>query len=167
MKEQNGRSLLADVALGAAAGLAGAWLMNQTTTAIYDHQSEESLEEEHRVRGGESAYETAAEKAARAFGQELTKDQKSTAATAIHWSLGPAAGAIYGALRHAMPSLGAGSGIAYGLLFWLAVDEGANTALGLTPPPQKFPWQAHARGVAGHLVLGATIESAFDLFDRA
>ena len=31
------------------------------------------------------------------------------------------------------------------------VDEGLNPALGLTPGPDRFPWQAHARGLAGHM----------------
>jgi uncharacterized membrane protein YagU involved in acid resistance len=43
------------------------------------------------------------------------------------------------------------------------MDEAALTLMGLTPPPKNFPWQTHARGLAGHLVLGATIEAAFDL----
>ena len=38
-------------------------------------------------------------------------------------------------------------------------------ALGLAPPPTKFPWQTHARGFAGHLALGAVVEAAFDVAD--
>jgi uncharacterized membrane protein YagU involved in acid resistance len=58
--------------------------------------------------------------------------------------------------------MGIGSGIAYGAAFWLLMDEAALTLLGLTPPPKEFPWQTHVRGLAGHLVLGATIEAVFD-----
>lgn len=39
----------------------------------------------------------------------------------------------------------------------LVVDEGANTALGLTAPPHEWPWQAHARGLAAHLVYGTAL----------
>jgi uncharacterized membrane protein YagU involved in acid resistance len=63
--------------------------------------------------------------------------------------------------------LGIGSGLAYGVLFWAAMDEGANTALKLTAPPNRFPWQTHARGLAGHLALGAVIEIVFDAADYA
>jgi len=36
----------------------------------------------------------------------------------------------------------------------LVVDEGVNTALGLTPPPHKFPLPAHLSGSAAHAVDG-------------
>jgi hypothetical protein len=34
------------------------------------------------------------------------------------------------------------------------MDETLTPALGLTPGPDAFPWQTHARGLAGHLVFG-------------
>lgn len=37
------------------------------------------------------------------------------------------------------------------------VDQGMNTALGLTAPPRAWPWQAHARGMAAHAVYGAAL----------
>ncbi len=61
-----------------------------------------------------------------------------------------------------MPAIGLGSGLAFGVAVWLAMDETLPVALGLTAPPQRFPWQAHARGLAGHLVLGAVVEMPFD-----
>ena len=45
------------------------------------------------------------------------------------------------------------------------MDEGAVYALGLTPGPTAFPWQTHARGFAGHLVLGVILDAAFDVAD--
>lgn len=49
----------------------------------------------------------------------------------------------------------------------LLVDEAATPALGLTPGPTAFPWQTHARGLAGHLAYGVATETALDVLDRA
>ncbi|MCU1227309.1 MAG: putative periplasmic/secreted protein [Acidobacteria bacterium] len=156
------RNLPADLLIGAVAGAAATWLMDLATTALYERQPDEVTKREDDARGGKAAYEVAAEKAAGLAGRELTEDERKRAGSAIHWALGVSSGVMYGALRHAMPRMGIGSGIAYGAAFWLLMDEAALTLMGLTPPPKDFPWQTHARGLAGHLVLGATIEAAFD-----
>jgi hypothetical protein len=49
-------------------------------------------------------------------------------------------------------------GLGFGSAFFLIVDEGLNTVLGFTPPPQEFPWQAHARGAVAHLAYGVVCE---------
>ena len=41
-----------------------------------------------------------------------------------------------------------------------------NPVLGLTPGPMAFPWQAHARGLAGHLAYGVTSNAVLDAVDR-
>lgn len=159
------RPFAADVLLGAAAGAAATWLMDRATTAILERQSEETRDREDLARGDRTAYEIAAEKSARLAGRELTGEERKKAGQAIHWSMGIAAGALYGAIRNRARGLGPGSGLAYGVAFFLMVDEGAQSLLGLTPPPDRFPWQTHARGLAGHLVLGAALEAPFDLAD--
>jgi uncharacterized membrane protein YagU involved in acid resistance len=160
------RDLLADILIGLAAGVAATWVMDQATTAMYEREPEEAKERENEARGDRTAYEIAAEESARLAGFDLTAEQRKKGGAALHWALGAGAGAGYGALRNISPYAGAGSGLAYGTLFWLAMDEGALTLLGLTPPPKEFPWQTHARGLAGHLVLGAVIEAAFALTDQ-
>lgn len=145
-----------DVLLGAAAGAAATWLMDKLTSALYERESEEVRKREEDVRGGSTTYENAA---AKYLGD---KDL----APALHWSSGIAAGALYGLLRNRV-DLSFGTGVLFGVAFFAAVDEGVMTALKLAPPPNAFPWQSHARGLAGHLVLGAVIESAFDVVDLA
>ena len=39
-------------------------------------------------------------------------------------------------------------------------------ALGLTPGPTAFPWQAHARGLVGHLTFGTVTDGTLRLLDR-
>lgn len=156
------RNLAADLLLGAVAGAAATWLMDLATTALYERQPDEVTKREDDARGGQVAYEIAADKAAAIAGRELDDDQRKRAGSATHWMLGTSAGVMYGAMRHATPRVGLGSGFAYGAAFWLLMDEAALTLLGLTPPPREFPWQTHARGLAGHLVMGAAIEVVFD-----
>jgi uncharacterized protein DUF1440 len=159
------RSVLTDVILGAAAGAGATWLMDLATTALLERQPRKATLREERARGERSAVENAAEKIGDVFGADLTRDERKKLGTAIHWSLGVFAGATYAGLRHSLPSLRYGSGLAYGVAFWLLMDEGANALLGFSAPPQEFPWQTHARGLAGHLVLGGAIEAVFDAAD--
>lgn len=163
---RNGGDLLTDAVKGALAGAAATWVMGQVTTFLYEKESKSAREREDDAREGKTAYGVAAEKVAETVGKELSEDQRKQAGSAIHWALGAGAGAVYGALRHRLPGADLGNGLLFGTAFWAVIDEGANTALGLTPGPTEFPWQTHARGLAGHLVFGATTEAALALADR-
>ena len=156
-------SIVADAVKGALAGAAATWVMGQATSFLYQHEDKAVQEEENEARGGNTAYGTAAEKAAEMVGQELSEDQRKQYGSAIHWALGAGAGAVYGVLRHRVPGADLGNGLLFGAAFWAVIDEGANTALGLTPGPTAFPWQTHARGLAGHLVFGVAAETALQL----
>lgn len=155
------RPLPLDLLLGAAAGAAGTFLMDKFTTLAYEREPKAARDREENARGGKTAYAKAAAKLG------ASEEQQEAIGQAIHWSLGVGAGALYGALRHRSRKLGLGSGLAYGAAFWLVMDEVATALLRLTPPPQRFPWQTHARGLAGHVVLGGAIEAAFDALDLA
>ncbi|MGQ0561115.1 MAG: DUF1440 domain-containing protein [Gemmatimonadota bacterium] len=166
----NGKSkadLLYDVATGAAAGGAATWLMGRATTVMYDREDAAAHAREERVRQGKDAYVRAADKLAAAAGRTLTERQEKKLGAGLHWAFGIGMGALYGWLRHRRPEASAGYGLLFGAAFFLLVDEGANTALGITPPPNRFPWQAHARGLVGHLVYGAAAESLLRGADRA
>lgn len=62
---------------------------------------------------------------------------------------------------------GAAGGLGVGAAFWALMDEGAVYALGLAPGPWNFPWQTHARGLAGHLVFGAVTDSTLSVLQKA
>lgn len=49
------------------------------------------------------------------------------------------------------------AGFAVATAMEVFVDEGTNTVLKLTAPPQEWPWQAHARGVVAHAVYGVAL----------
>jgi hypothetical protein len=149
-----------DIVEGALAGAAGTWALDRVTTYLYEAEPRPVRKREDRARGGETAYAAAAEKLARAAGRRLNSRQRERIGTAIHWTLGIGAGALYGALRPRVRPVAVAWGLAYGALVWLLLDEGATTALGLTPGPTAFPWQTHARGLAGHLAYGAVANTA-------
>lgn len=158
-------SVLADAVKGALAGAVATWIMGQATSYLYQHEDSSAKEAENEARGGKTAYGTAADKAASAVGMELSEEQRKQAGSAIHWVLGAGAGAVYGVLRHRLPHGDGGNGLLFGAAFWALVDEGANTALGLTPAPTAFPWQTHARGLAGHLVFGLAAHGVLEALD--
>lgn len=120
---------------------------------------------EDEARGNKTAYGVAAEKVAGAIGKDLSAEERKRYGSAIHWGLGAGAGAVYGVLRDRLPGAEAGHGLLFGTAFWAVVDEGANAALGLTPGPTRFPWQTHARGLAGHLVFGVATDAALHTLD--
>jgi hypothetical protein len=166
MHDRSNRPFVLDVTLGAAAGAAGTWLMDRATTSLYERENAAAKKRENAARGDRTAYEIAAEKGAKLVHRELDDQGRKRVGAAIHWALGTGAGVTYALLRRrGGPLARLGSGLVFGLAFWLLMDEIALTAAKLTPPPGVFPWQAHARGVAGHLVLGGAVESVFDAAD--
>jgi len=151
---------------GAIAGAAATWVMGQVTSYMYEHEDPEAREREDSARGGVTAYERGAGIAADAVGVELTEAGRRQAGTALHWATGVGAGALYGAVRELFPGISVGQGSGFGAAFFLAVDEGLVPILGLTPGPGAFPWQAHFRGLAGHLVFGVVADTVLDVLDR-
>lgn len=157
--------ILADVLKGAIAGAVASWVMGQATSFLYEHESREARQREDDARDGKIAYGVAAEKTAEMVGQELSDDQRKRYGSALHWGLGIGAGAAYGVLRRRLPGAEWGHGLLFGTAFWAVIDEGANTALGLTPGPAAFPWETHARGLAGHLVFGVAADATLHALD--
>ncbi len=146
-------SLALDLLKGAIAGAAATWVMDVLTSALYDREDPEARRREDAARGGNPAYGAAAEKVAAAAGVSLTETELAAYGSGIHWLLGIGAGAAYGVLRGRVKRFGFAHGLGFGSAFWLLIDETLNPLLGLTPGPAAFPWQAHGRGLAGHLVI--------------
>lgn len=157
------QSLLADVIDGVVAGFVATWAMNFVTTKLYEREGKEACDRENAARGGKTAYETAAEKAAHVAGVKLTPDERKQYATAIHWGLGVTSAIAFAILRSRSEAASRAGGLLFGTALWLAVDETLTPALGLTPGPRAFPWQTHARGLAGHLAYGATVATVATL----
>jgi uncharacterized membrane protein YagU involved in acid resistance len=93
----------------------------------------------------------AAERLAGLLGRRPSQRRLARFGVVIHWGLGIVAGA---------------GGLTFGAAFWLAVDEALTPALALTPGPRAFPWQTHARGLAGHLTFGLVADAALRVLSR-
>jgi hypothetical protein len=163
---KNQRSFVRDILAGAVAGLAATWVMDRVTTLAYEREDPRKRRQEDKARGGKTAYDIAATKAGALVGQKLSERQLATLGKGLHWGIGVGAGAAYGVLRHRMRASRWGSGVAFGTAFWATIDEGANTLLGLTPAPNAFPLQTHARGLAGHIAFGLTADATLRLSDK-
>jgi hypothetical protein len=116
-----------------------------------------------RERGVDSEDDDAAERTASAiavgvFDHELTKSEKETAGTAVHYAFGVGTGALYGAAAELAPALTAGAGLPFGAAVWLAADEGLVPLLGLSKTPTEYPLSTHAYSLASHFVYGLTTE---------
>jgi uncharacterized membrane protein YagU involved in acid resistance len=155
------------VVKGAAAGALAAWAMGKVTTLMQNAESPEARRRYEEVTGGKYVTDRGAERIESALGLTLTKPQHQALATSQHWIVGLAAGAAFALVRHRIPASHRGHGLLFGLGFWLAFDEVFTVAAGLAEPPQVYPWQAHARGLAGHAVYGMVADGVLHALDRA
>jgi len=92
------------------------------------------------------------------FDHELTKSEKETAGTALHYVYGVSMGAFYGVAAEITPVVTIGAGVPYGAVIWVTADEGVVPALGLSKPASEYPLSIHAYALASHLVYGLTVE---------
>ena len=165
-RSTRGHTIGEDLVKGAIAGAVATYVMGRITTFMYDREDRRARKQEDEARGGETSYGTAAEKGAELVGSRLSSKEREQAGSAIHWALGIGAGAGYAVVRRRLAFLGSTVGTAFGTAFWAFVDEGVVPALGLTPGPLAFPWQAHARGLVGHLTFGTVTDGTLRVLDR-
>lgn len=160
-------SIARDVMEGAIAGALATWLMGKVTEYLYEHEDKQAREREDNARGGKTAYGVAAEKVADLVGISLSNDKRKQAGKQIHWALGMAAAAAYAGIKGGSGNIDPLRGLGFGTVVWAVMDETLTPMLGLTPGPKAFPLETHARGLAGHLVFGASVDAALAILNRA
>lgn len=165
MRRPSRHSLSEDLLKGAIAGAVATWVMGKVTSLMYAREDRGARRREDEARKGKTAYGVAAEKAAHAAGTDLADEQREKMGSAIHWALGIGSGAAYAVLRRRFHMVGRAAGLGFGTAFWAAIDEGLVPALGLTKGPGAFPWQTHARGLAGHVSFGAVADGTLRVLD--
>ncbi len=114
-------------------------------------------------QGSDDAQDDAAMRLANAisvggFDHQLTRSEKDTAGTALHYAYGISMGAVYGAAAELTPFITVGAGALYGVGIWVVADEGVVPALGLSKSSAEYPLSIHAAAFASHLVYGLTAE---------
>lgn len=166
MNGRNDSSLAADVFKGMIAGAVGTWAMGKVTSYWFQHESPETRREYEEVTGGKYPPMRMAEKIEGVLGVHPSEKQHMMLAQGSHWLYGMGAGALYALARRRFDAVDAGQGLAYGAAFSLAGDELMTPLMGLAEPPQAYPWQAHARGFAGHLAYGLAVDTTLDVLDQ-
>ena len=159
-------SIVGHVIKGAAAGALGTVVMEQVTSWLYEHENPRAREAYERVTQGKYVPERTAERIEGSLGLTLSDSQRQRLAQASHWVVGLAAGATYAVLRQRVRGADRGQGLLFGLAFWALFDEVFTVLMGVAEPPQKYPWQAHALGLAGHVAYGVVADTTLDVLDR-
>jgi hypothetical protein len=158
------RTLTKELLLGLGSGYAALKLMDRVTTAYQDQQSEASKQREKEVQEV-PAYVKAAEKLAEISGGQIDRQRAEDVGQRLHVGLGLSGGVTAGLLTaKGMNPLAAG--LLTGLGMWLFVDEGANAALGFTPPATAYPRETHLRGLLGHVAYGGALGVLLGVGDR-
>jgi hypothetical protein len=151
---------------GAVAGAVGVWALDKVTWFMLNHEDRDAREREDAARpDGLDPAHVLANKVAGAFGTKLDPPQPNAAGIATHYMLGILPAAAYGVLRRGRAGFPLALGFGVGL--FLLQDELLNPLMGTSSGPRAYPWQAHARGLAGHLAYGAATEGSLELMEKA
>lgn len=90
--------------------------------------------------------------------RDLEPQQRRKAGAMTHYAFGAAVGGFYGAIAEVSPMVHTGSGIPYGIAVWVAADEVAVPALGLSKKPVAYPPSTHMNALFSHIVFGIALE---------
>jgi hypothetical protein len=154
-----GNGVLNKLVKGAIAGAVGVWAMDRLDWFMFNHEDPAARRRTEAVRPDrlDPAHVTV-NRVADAMGTKLSPAQPHPAGIAVHYALGIGPAALYAAFRDRLPMHSKAQdhlyGLGLGLGLFLIQDEVLNRAMGLSAKPRDYPWQAHARGLAAHLVLG-------------
>ena len=144
------------------------WAMDRVTWYMYRNEDRKAYLQEKKAQvKGKYVSQVSVDKALDATGVELSDKQYWYAYKGVHYFLGIAPGMLYSVLRHKVKGLDAGRGSLFGLALFIMMDEIVAPAAGLASRPTAYPWQAHARGLAGHLTVGVVIDATLNLLDKA
>jgi putative membrane protein len=159
------RDVFKGLVAGLVGGLIASWTMNRfqdawlklsenaspSASGRSPQQSEEEEQDDTTVRTASAISEGI-------FDHKLSKGEKKIAGPAVHYALGTGVGGLYGAVAEVVPDVTKGTGLPFGVAFWLVVDETAVPVLGLSKPPTEYPASTHLYALVSHVVYGLTAE---------
>lgn len=162
-----GKSIAAELIKGAIAGAVSVWAMDRITWYMYKNEDPKAYKQEKLAQvNGKYVADVAVDKTLEATGTELTDKQRWYAGRGVHYFLGIAPAMLYSVMRHKVKGLDAGGGSLFGFGLFIVMDEIVAPAAGLASGPMAYPWQAHARGLAGHLAVGIVTDATLNLLDN-
>jgi Protein of unknown function (DUF1440) len=159
---QEDGNVLKGIAAGVVGGLVASWVMNQFQAGVTKVKEKvgagESASEGDQNEGEDATVKTAERVSRGVFHHQLQDDEKKVAGPAVHYAMGAVSGGIYGAVAELAPVTTLGAGLPFGAAVWLAADEAAVPALGLSKKPTEYPAAVHLQALASHLVYGLTTD---------
>lgn len=159
-------AIIADIAIGAIAGLAASKATEYVQTLLYAVTPKPVKEREEQVRPGDPST-VAARKAVDSIGVSASDEQIETTGTAIHYGLGAAWGPVYTLLRRHSGMTPLGAAVVTGASMSLIVDEALTPAMGFSAPSRDYPASTHVRGFAAHLAFGAIVAAIAEVLYKA
>ena len=154
-----------NVIKGAVAGIIGgliaSFVMDEFQQLVTKVAKETGLADDKGSKKGEDEPSTvkAAEAVSEAvFDHKLTNSEKEPAGAAVHYAIGATSGFIYGIAAEMLPVATVGLGLPFGAAVWVAADDVAVPALGLSKPLTEYPLSTHAYALSSHLVYGLTTD---------
>lgn len=164
-KEKN---IAVELIKGAIAGAVSVWAMDRVTWFMYKNEDPKAYLQEKKAQvNGKYVADVAVDKMLDATGKELTEKQRWYAGRGVHYFLGIAPAMLYSVFRHKIKGLDAGRGSLFGFGLFVVMDEVIAPVAGLSSGPTAYPWQAHVRGLAGHLTVGVVIDATLNLMDKS
>lgn len=157
---------LAMALTGAVAGVIGVWALDRIDWFMWNRESDDTRQRTIAARpGGEPPAQALVTRVKEATGRDPDPRTHETASQAVHYAIGIVPAIAYAFARDRLPGSGAVRGAAFGTALFVGQDEVLNTLTGLGGKPRDYPWTAHARGLAAHMVYGVATELALGLFD--
>ena len=152
---------------GLIAGVIGAWTMDRATWLLQDREPRKALGRERRAwRDGLDVSHALGHTLTSTAGIGGDRHQPSALGMTTHYLLSIVPATLYAAMRERDLRYSEDFGLLYGFLIFLLWDEGVAPAAGISGGPSEYPWQAHGRGLVGHLALGIATHAALTALER-
>jgi uncharacterized membrane protein YagU involved in acid resistance len=135
-----------------------AWREAEKTVKPPSARPDQGHPQSQHEKGGSATEKIADAIAEKVVHHKLPPRQRSLGGTLVHYGFGTLTGAVYGMIAEALPKAGAGLGLPFGAALWVAADNVAVPASGLSEPPTKQPPSMLVYGLSTHLVYGFALE---------
>lgn len=152
-----------DLVWSSVAGYTATLAMERFANLFYERQSQSSRQREEQLRQ-EMPTTTLVRRAGEIVGRKVEDERAEKLGMALHYAFGAGGGPAAAAIQRRGVGPWA-AGLAVGAGMWVAVDEGANAILGLTPPAPEWPLVTHVRALTAHLVYGVALAGLLALGD--
>lgn len=152
---------LREILIGAAAGVAGAFVMDQFQTLWSKYGKQIGLPGGSRQEGVQSAPEKVADEASVALtGERLPAEQREAAERTVHYATGAALGAAYGVIASSVRGSTLGSGLPLGAAAFFLLDQGLVPQAGLGYPAGRNDKDDKTYSLVSHLVFGFVTDAS-------